>query len=155
MPYIISSGDGNDVIWANSGDNQLFGDAGDDRIVGASGYDFIVGGIGNDRMHGGGGDDIFAFCENWGEDTVEQLADGSVLLWFASGSEENWNESTLTYTDGENSVRVSGVTEDRITLKFGNDWSMLYTEVELAGGFLELTSRRIFEESDEGMLAGV
>ena len=50
-------------------------------------------------LHGGGGDDIFTFCENWGTDTVEQLADGSVLLWFASGSEENWDESTLTYTD--------------------------------------------------------
>ena len=149
----IHGGDGNDVIWANSGDNQLFGDAGDDRIIGSSGYDFIVGGIGNDRMHGGGGDDIFTFCENWGTDTVEQLEDGSVLLWFASGSEENWDESTLTYKDGDNSVTVSGVTADQITLKFGNDWSMLYTDVELAGGFLDFSSQRIFEES--GILASL
>ncbi len=149
----IHGGDGNDVIWANSGDNQLFGDAGDDRIVGSSGYDFIVGGIGNDRMHGGGGDDIFTFCENWGTDTVEQLADGSVLLWFASGSMKNWDADTLTYKDDDNSVTVSGVTGDRITLKFGNDWSMLYSEVSLAGGFLEFSSQRIFEESNSGILA--
>ena len=151
----IHGGDGNDVIWANSGDNQLFGDAGDDRIVGAGGNDFIVGGIGNDRMHGGGGDDIFTFCENWGADTVEQLADGSVLLWFASGDESNWDAGTLTYKDGNNSVAVSGVTADRITLKFGSDWSVLYAEVELAGGFLEFGSQRIFEKSDEGVLASV
>ena len=149
----IHGGDGNDVIWANSGDNQLFGDAGDDRIIGSSGYDFIVGGIGNDRMHGGGGDDIFTFCENWGTDTVEQLADGSVLLWFASGSIKNWDAENLTYTDGENSVKVSGVTADQITLEFGNDWSMLYSEVELAGGFLDFSSQRIFEESGKGILA--
>jgi autotransporter passenger strand-loop-strand repeat protein len=149
----IHGGDGDDVIWANSGDNQLYGDAGNDRIVGASGCDFIVGGVGDDRMHGGGGDDIFTFCENWGNDTVEQLADGSVLLWFASGSMKNWSAETLTYKDGDNSVAVSGVTEDKITLKFGNDWSTFYAEVELAGGFLDFSSRRIFEESGEDVLA--
>ena len=149
----IRGGDGNDTIWANKGDNLLFGDAGNDRIVGASGNDVIAGGVGNDRMHGGGGDDIFTFCDNWGTDEVEQLADGSVLLWFASGSMKNWDVETLTYKDGDNSVTVSGVTADQITLEFGNDGSMLYSEVALAGGFLDFSSRRIFEESGKGILA--
>ena len=59
---------------------MLLGDGGNDRIVGGSGDDVIVGGIGNDSMHGGGGDDIFTFGRNWGVDTVEQLAEGSVTL---------------------------------------------------------------------------
>jgi hypothetical protein len=148
----IHGGDGNDVIWANSGDNQLFGDAGNDRIVGSSGYDFIVGGIGDDRMHGGGGDDIFTFCENWGTDTVEQLEDGSVLLWFASGSMENWNAETLTYTDGDNSVKVTGITS--VTLKFGGvgEDAAMFATLSEAGAFKEFTSQKIFEEN-KGLLA--
>ena len=148
----IFGGDGNDVIWANKGKNLLYGDAGNDRIVGASSNDVIVGGIGNDRMHGGGGDDIFTFGENWGMDTVEQLATGSVTLWFVSGSLENWNAETLTYTDGENSVKVSDVTADKITLKFGDDGSEPYATLSEAGAFKEFTSKKIFEES-KGMLA--
>ena len=151
----IRGGDGNDTIWANKGDNILFGDAGDDRIVGASGNDMIAGGIGNDRMHGGGGDDIFTFCQNWGTDEVEQLADGNVTLWFASGSLANWDANVLTYTDSKNSVRVSGITADRVTLKFGDDGSAQFAALTSAGAFLDATSERIFEESGKGILASL
>ena len=148
-------GAGNDVIWANKGNNWLFGDAGNDRIVGASGNDVIVGGIGNDRMHGGGGDDVFTFCENWGTDTVEQLADGEVTLWFVSGDESKWNKDTLTYTDGENSVTVKGVTADQVTLKFGDNSSEQFAALSGMGAFLDFTSERIFEESGKGILASL
>ncbi len=118
----VYGGLGNDTIWANNGNNTLFGDAGNDRIVGGANNDVIAGGIGNDRMHGGGGSDIFCFGDNWGRDSVEQLAGGSVTLWFEDGSASNWNATTLTYTDGENSVTVSGVSS--VTLKFGADVSL-------------------------------
>lgn len=147
----IRGGDGNDTIWANKGNNFLFGDAGNDRIVGASGNDVIAGGIGNDRMHGGGGKDMFTFCENWGVDTVEQLAGSSVTLWFASGDESKWNAETLTYMDGDNSVTVKGVAS--VTLKFGNDGSEQYAALASAGAFAEFTSQKIFEESGKGILA--
>jgi Ca2+-binding RTX toxin-like protein len=149
----IRGGDGNDIIWANKGENLLFGDAGNDRIVGASENDVIAGGIGNDRMHGGGGNDIFTFCENWGVDTVEQLATGSVTLWFASGDESKWDSTSMTYTDGDNSVKVTGVSE--VTLKFGANDSDMYKELVSAGAFLDFTSERIFEESGKGMLASL
>ena len=149
----IRGGEGNDIIWANKGDNRLFGDAGDDRIVGASGNDVIVGGSGNDRMHGGGGDDIFTFCDNWGTDEVEQLAGGSVTLWFASGSLENWNGETLTYTDGANSVTVKGVAS--VALKFGDDKSGQFAALASSGAFAEFTSQKIFEESGKGILASL
>lgn len=142
----IYGGDGNDVIWANLGENHLFGDAGNDRIVGASGNDVIVGGIGNDTMHGGGGDDIFTFGGDWGNDTVEQLDGGSVTLWFEEGSEDNWNADTRIYTDGENSVTVSGTAD--VTLRFGGDVSSLPD-----GVFADSVTEKIFENTDSAMLA--
>jgi len=149
----IRGGDGNDTIWANKSNNMLFGDTGNDHIVGASGNDVIVGGIGNDRMHGGGGNDIFMFCDNWGIDEVEQLAGGSVTLWFASGDESKWNAETLTYTDGGNSVKVKGVSS--VELKFGGvgDDAAMFATLSEAGAFKEFTSQRIFEESGKGLLA--
>jgi len=149
----IRGGDGNDTIWANKGNNMLFGDAGNDRLAGASGNDVLAGGTGNDSMHGGGGNDIFCFCDNWGTDTLEQLSDGSVTLWFVSGSEENWDQATMTYTDGANTVKVSGVTS--ITLKFGDDGSARYDTLAVAGCFSSETSAKIFETEPKSVLAVV
>ncbi|MBO4512587.1 MAG: hypothetical protein J5746_07450 [Victivallales bacterium] len=146
----VRGGLGNDVIWANSGSNLLFGDAGNDRLVGAAGNDVLAGGAGNDTLHGGGGDDVFAFGGDWGQDRVEQLASGTVTLWFQKGNEGNWNDETLTYTDGDNSVTVSGVGRESITLRFGDE-DARYGELLAAGAFSEATSERIFE--DRGMLA--
>ena len=141
----IYGGLGNDVIWANNGENKLFGDAGNDRLVGGSDDDVIIGGLGNDSMHGGGGNDIFCFGENWGIDTVEQLSGGSVTLWFESGSESNWNAETLTYSDGINSVTVSGTAS--VSLRFG-------AEADLpAGAFFDAASEKIFEDKNKGLLA--
>ena len=153
----IRGGDGDDVIWANKGDNFLFGDAGDDRIVGASGNDVIAGGIGNDSMHGGGGNDVFAFCDNWGTDEVEQLAGGSVTLWFTSEMEGKvaWDDLSESYTDGDNSVTVKGGTS--VELKFGGvgEDAAMFATLSEAGAFKEFTSQKIFEESGQGFLAGL
>ena len=151
----VRGGLGDDVIWANRGDNRLFGDDGNDRLVGASGNDLLVGGTGNDSMHGGGGNDVFTFCENWGVDTVEQLAAGSVTLWFAAGDIANWNASTLTYADGANSVTVAGVAAGRVTLKFGDDGSERYAALADAGAFAGCTSEKIFEDHDKFALASL
>ena len=151
----IRGGDGNDTLWANKGDNMLFGDAGNDRLVGASGNDVLAGGIGNDRMDGGGGSDIFAFCDNWGADIVEQLADGDITLWFESGSLDNWDASTLTYTDGTSSVKVSGVAEDKVSLKFGDDGSEQYASLAVQGAFADITTEKIYESKNFGFLATI
>ena len=139
----IYGGSGNDTLWGGAETNILFGDAGNDRLVGASGNDFLAGGSGNDSMHGGGGDDIFTFGGAFGNDTIEQLANGSVTLWFADGSEANWNAAKLTYSDGVNSVSVSGCVN--VTLRFGSDPALP------AGAFEEETTEKVFEE--KGMLA--
>ncbi|MBR4674191.1 MAG: AIDA repeat-containing protein [Victivallales bacterium] len=151
----VRGGLGDDIIWANNGNNNLFGDAGNDRIVGASGNDLIVGGAGNDSLHGGGGNDIFVFGGDWGHDSVEQLIDGKVTLWFAEGSEAKWNHETLTYIDGDKSVKVTGVGIESISLKFGDEDEQ-YTHLLAIGAFNEFTSEKIFEVFDDrntGILA--
>ena len=141
-----NGGDGDDVIWANSGENTLFGDAGNDRIVGASGNDWIIGGSGDDYMHGGGGSDTFCFGGDWGNDTVEQLDGGTVTLWFnVAESEVKRNGNVFTF--GENSVTVSGVTADKITLKFEG------IEDAPEGAFDGFASEKIFEDKNNGNLA--
>ena len=149
----IYGGNGNDTIWMASGSNTIFGDAGNDRIIGGANNDVIVGGSGNDSLHGGGGDDIFCFGGNFGIDTIAQLADGKITLWFEAGSESNWDASVLTYTDGTNSVKVSGISADNITLIFGDDGSLLYEELSATGCFDDAISEKIFEDKNKGMLA--
>ena len=148
----IRSGDGNDVIWAADSDNDLFGDAGNDRIVGSTGFDLIVGGAGNDSMHSGGGNDIFAFCENWGVDTVEITDNAYITLWFASGNASNWDAGKRVYQDGRNSVTVIGGANSTIDLKFGNaGWQ--YSDMVDIGAFESAASEKIFEDKNNGMLA--
>ena len=152
----VRGGAGDDVLWGAAGGNKLFGDAGNDRITGGAGDDVIAGGAGNDKLAGGGGNDIFTFGGNWGADVVSQTADGTVTLWFASGSLSNWDEASLTYTDGENSVRVSGVTADKITLKFGEGEG--YDALAAAGAFLESTAEAVYETEamrTQGVLASL
>ena len=88
-------------------------------------------------------------------DNVEQLATGSVTLWFASGDKSNWDANTLTYMDGENSVKVSGVAAEKVTLRFGDDGSAQFASLTNLGAFFDATSERIFEESGKGMLASL
>ena len=88
-------------------------------------------------------------------DNVEQLATGSVTLWFASGSQDNRNAESLIYTDGDNSVKVSGVALDKITLKFGDDGSAQFASLISMDAFFDATSERIFEESGKGILASL
>ncbi|MBP1583970.1 MAG: hypothetical protein J6866_08440, partial [Victivallales bacterium] len=171
----VRGGLGNDVIWANTGDNWLFGDEGNDRIVGAPGNDVLAGGAGNDTLHGGGGDDIFAFGGKWGNDTVQQLAGGSSLLWFdgvnradlSLSADEN-GDAVLASSAGQ--VTLLGVKHDEIaeafaagdnvlldglSLRFGDDGSNsdLYSDLLAAGAFSKATSQHIFEERNKGLLA--
>jgi hypothetical protein len=152
-------GDGDDVLWGAAGGNKLFGDAGNDLISGGTGDDLIAGGAGNDTLAGGGGSDTFTFGENWGADVVSQAAGGTVTLWFESGDISKWNTSTLTYTDGANSVKVSGVTLDKITLNFGGETDpAAFNALAASGAFLGSTTEAVFESGSartQGILASL
>lgn len=69
---------------------------------------------------------------------------GSVTLWFENGS-GTWDETAMTYTDGENTVKVSGVTS--VTIRYGADASLP------DGAFADAASEKIFEDKAKGMLA--
>ena len=88
-------------------------------------------------------------------ESFEQLATGSVTLWFAQGSMDNWDEISLTYSDGENSVKVSGVMGEKVTLKFGDDGSEEFATLSGMGAFFDATTERIFEETGKGILASL
>ena len=141
----VRGGAGDDVLWGAGYNQKFFGDDGNDWIVGSAADDVIAGGAGNDTLAGGGGKDTFAFGGNWGSDVVSQTATGSVILWFETGDLSNWDASTLTYTDGANSVKVSGVAADKVALKFGDDGSAQYKTLAAAGAFLESTAEAVFE----------
>ncbi len=123
----IRGGDGDDVIWSNKGDNNLFGDAGNDRIVGGKGNDLIAGGSGNDSMHGGGGKDVFFFCNDWGNDTVEQLTGGKVTLCFEQDTfylDIQYDKAIgTTISDGTNTILVKKmkITQDNIISRYDLD----------------------------------
>ncbi len=132
----IHGGSGNDVIWANSGENKLFGDTGNDRIVGGIDNDIIVGGAGNDSLHGGGGDDVFVFGSGFGNDIVEQLANGKVKLIFENENVK-WETASASYTDGINSVTLNGNLE--VEVRYGTT-----PELAAIGAFDNFTTEKIF-----------
>ena len=149
-------GDGDDVLWGANGGNRLFGDDGNDRITGGTGNDVLAGGDGDDVLNGGGGNDTFTFGENWGNDVVSQAEGGKVTLWFASGDETKWDSYKLTYTDGDNSVTVTGVAAEQISLVFGEVEG--FDTLAAAGGFLGSSSEAIFETEaarTQGILASL
>jgi len=142
----VHGGNDNDTIWGGNGNgSMLFGDLGNDTIKGGTGNDFIIGGAGNDNLFGNGGNDTFIFgTENWGTDAIMQT-NGTVRLWFADGDASKWNASTMTYTDGDNSVTVSGVDADKVELKFGVDATDPdFAALADAGAFGETKDQKIY-----------
>jgi hypothetical protein len=145
----IYGGNGNDTLWGSDCKNILFGDAGNDRIVGNIKDDIIIGGIGNDLMHGGSGSDIFVFGESFGKDTIEQLEDGSVILYIQGGDDSFWDNDTQTYSQGNNSIKIIG-NNISISFKFDN------FDTLPEGAFASYATENIFnknENNNNGTLA--
>ena len=71
-------------------------------------------------------------------------------MWFDAGSSENWDPVRRIYRSGSNSVTVTG--SGAVDLKFGDEGGR-YAEFAEAGLFDDVSSRKIFEEKDKGMLA--
>ena len=150
----IYGGSGNDIIWGGSKNNLLYGDEGNDRLAGCSGTDLFIGGSGDDFVFCGGGDDLFTFGKDWGNDTIEQLPEGTVTLWFQEGALANWDAVTLTYSDGANSVKVTGVSSEHVLLCFGDEIGEGYFEYYSSiGAFDDAASEKIFEDKNKGLLA--
>jgi Ca2+-binding RTX toxin-like protein len=76
----IDGNDGHDVIFGGAGDDRLLGGAGDDRLLGGAGDDRLEGGEGWDRLWGDEGKDVFVFKGGWGDDTINDFADGEDVI---------------------------------------------------------------------------
>ena len=146
----VYGGNGNDTIWMASGENTLFGDAGNDRLIGGANNDVIVGGIGNDRLHGGEGEDIFCFGGNFGTDTIEQLADGKVIVWFGDLKSTDvtisysGKDTILTASTGKITAKNLHLTQD--DLRFGaTGFEDKFAELSAQGAFSEATSQQTWE----------
>ena len=50
-------------------------------------------------------------------------------------------------------MTVYDVTNDRITLKFGNDGSEQFASLSELGAFADVSSEKVFEENGKGYLA--
>ena len=130
---VVRGGAGNDVLWGGGDGCVLLGEGGDDALAGTAGDDVLAGGTGDDAILCLGGGDIVCFCRGWGRDTVEQLDTGSLVLWFADGSEGHWDAEARIYEDGPDSVAVLGSAP--VELRFGDDGSRKYGELAALGAF--------------------
>jgi len=157
----IRGGAGDDIIWGSDNGSMIFGDAGNDRLVGGAGDDIIAGGAGNDSMHGGSGNDIFTFGNNWGADTIEQVAGegSSVTLWFSeanstkvTGKDVDGN-AVFTHSETGSTVTVKGWAVENVTLKFSEDDPTQYDLLVNAGCFMDESSENVFEKDGKGVLA--
>jgi len=86
----------------------------------------------------------------------EQMSLGNAPLWFMEGDFDHWNSETMTYTEGENSVTVSGVSTDRIELVFAfydTQSYAVFDKLIQAGSFDAFSSRTVFDVEPAGYLA--
>ena len=81
--------------------------------------------------------------------TVSDLTDKILTLTSAALT------NNKTPDTGDNSVKISGVTADKVSLKFGDDGSEQYAALTSIGAFADTTSEKIFEVQGKGILAAL
>lgn len=127
----LDGGDGNDTLIGSSGSDLLTGGNDDDRIDGGLGADQLVGGLGNDT---------YVFFDNYGEDTVVELAGGGTDVMDFSLVTQNLSVSlgsTILVNDDDSSLMASDNIEE-IRTGSGNDEFVFYPDpfkpIKLDGG---------------------
>src|SRR6185295_2925496 len=96
-----------DLITGNNGDDSVFGNGGDDDLHGDAGNDLIEGGLGNDALFGVAGDDTYAFFDDFGLDTITEVAGLANTLDFSGAGNDlaiTLDTNLIDVTDGINSV---------------------------------------------------
>jgi len=77
-------------------------------------------------------------------DSYEFLVNGELLSVNEDFDDGELFDASMTYTDGDNSVKLVGDAPAEIVLKFGDDGSQQYKDLVASGAFLDFTSERIF-----------
>ena len=119
----ITGGDDNDVLRGGVVDG-LAGHDGNDMLDGGTGDDQLWGGSGDDKLIGGLGGDVFVFDlrENdglgWGEDTIQDFANGSDTFVVIFGGNSTAGYVRLSPGDVQAVLNNRKETDDGVMLDF-------------------------------------
>ncbi|WP_195892555.1 putative Ig domain-containing protein [Geotalea daltonii] len=139
----LSSGDGDDVLYAGSADTKMFSNGGDSLLVGGTGNDYLVGGEGSDVLEGGNGYDIltggagndtYIFRRGTGIDSVSDYGISASQDVIYVGDFITAEEVSLRRT-GDDLVLTITDSGDRMVVKnwFWNDTSQV-ERIQFADG---------------------
>ncbi|UCE37498.1 MAG: hypothetical protein JSW00_18920 [Thermoplasmata archaeon] len=158
---VLRGGDGIDMLSGESGNDELYGDNGNDTLTGGLGNDMLRGGdgedtligeSGNDQLYGGANNDIYIFTDNWGDDTVVELAgEGNDTLDFSGVTSSIYaSVGSLTITEGSNRVYhgenhaenlIGGSNSDTLEgLNQPNTWQLTGTDEGILNNWLYFSS---------------
>ncbi len=115
---------GIDTLRGLAGDDTLYGGEGGDTLEGGVGDDTLDGGEGNDYLKGGEGTDNYIFAGGFGEDTIQEDADGGNLLFKNAGDLdaigfERVDENNVKITLGGDSVTIQNYVDGRFSIYYG------------------------------------
>lgn len=127
------------IISTGIGDDRIFAGAGDDRLNGGAGNDIINGGTGRDILTGGAGHDTFVFASN-------ESGTGSANRDYITDFENGEDKIDLTYLgpDAKYIVQQMG---DHALLKISADGDNFY-EMQVNVGFASGSSFATFGVDD-------
>ena len=75
----LNGGKGNDILSGEAGNDKLYGGKGNDMLVGGTGNDSLIGGEGNDSLWGDAGKDTFIYASDAGKDVIYGFENDDML----------------------------------------------------------------------------
>ena len=132
---------GNDIFYGSYDGETLTSGAGDDGLYAREGNDTLVGGTGNDTLAGDGGDDVFVYALGDGSDTIRdastswgggndtiQLGTGILTTQVKVAQADGGRDLVLTFADGGSITIKAGITNienriEQIAFADGSVWS--------------------------------
>jgi len=118
--------DAGEEITTGTGDDQLWAGGGDDLIIGAAGDDQIGGGVGDDTINSGGGDDVIYGGRDTGDTGTNDVIDagsGDDMVFAGVGHDSvtGGTGDDLIFSGGGNDTVLGGSGNDDIFSGGGDD----------------------------------
>ena len=106
---ILEGGAGNDQFYAGAGNDILYGDVGNDILFGDAGNDILYGGANNDKLYGGAGEDTYVFEVGGGADSVSDVSNDELTLFFQGADYEaaDFREASNNFNRVDNNLEIT------------------------------------------------
>ena len=106
---ILEGGAGNDQFYAGAGNDILYGDVGNDILFGDAGNDILYGGANNDKLYGGAGEDTYVFEVGGGADSVSDVSNDELTLFFQGADYEaaDFREASNNFNRVGNNLEIT------------------------------------------------